>query len=178
MTLEHLVAVVLVANVMSFGSATVMLGLLQQSLVTTSAVLTNQQLLYAFAIARVTPGQANLYVAAIGFMLFGLPGALSCVAAITLPSYAMVPLVRGYGRLRKSAAVGGFTLGVASAATGVVLATAFGLVRDYADSPLALTVLVLALGLMASGRIATIAAMAIATGVGILMAVGPTLLRS
>ena len=48
---------------------------------TAEHVLSNDQLLFAFAIARVTPGQANLYVASIAYMMFGLLGAtLSMVA--------------------------------------------------------------------------------------------------
>lgn len=40
-----------------------------------AGVLSLDHLLYAFAIARVIPGQASAYVAAIGYMLHGLRGA-------------------------------------------------------------------------------------------------------
>ena len=69
-----MLAQLFVANMLTFGNGTVMAAILQQSLVERAHVLTNDQLLYAFALARVTPGQANLYVASIGYMLFGLPG--------------------------------------------------------------------------------------------------------
>src|SRR3712207_8122653 len=50
---------------------------LQARFVEEERLLTLDQLLYAFAIARVTPGPANVYVAAIGYFLHGLPGARS-----------------------------------------------------------------------------------------------------
>jgi chromate transport protein ChrA len=56
-----------IANVLTFGNGTVMAAVLQNSFVQQKHVLTNDQLLFAFAIARVTPGQANLYVASIAY---------------------------------------------------------------------------------------------------------------
>jgi chromate transport protein ChrA len=77
MSLLDLALVILVANALTFGNGPVMIPLLEEQLVEGAGVLSVQELLYAFAIARVIPGQANAYVASIGFMLKGLPGALS-----------------------------------------------------------------------------------------------------
>jgi chromate transporter len=83
-----------VANFLTFGNGTVMAAVLQSSLVQQAHALSNEQLLYAFALARVTPGQANLYVASIAYMLFGLPGAVLSILVIAAPSYLMIPLMR------------------------------------------------------------------------------------
>ena len=80
------------------------------------------QLLYAFTIARVTPGQANTYVAAIGFMLHGVVGALACSAAILLPGYLMLPLLWGYRRLGAVRLVPAFTRGLTVASVGLIFA--------------------------------------------------------
>ena len=101
MGLLELAALVLVFNALTFGNGPTMVPLLQRSLVEARQVIDVDQLLYAFAIARVVPGQANVYVAAIGWMLFGLPGALLATLAIQLPGYLMLPLLRGYERLRR-----------------------------------------------------------------------------
>ena len=46
-----------VANVLAFGNGTVMAAVLQNTFVQQAHVLTNEQLLYAFALARVTPAR-------------------------------------------------------------------------------------------------------------------------
>ncbi len=93
MSLLELCVAVLIYNAMTFGNGPVMVPLLQDDLVDRRAVLSTDQLLYAFTIARVTPGQANTYVAAIGYMLHGLVGALATTAATLLPGYLMLPLL-------------------------------------------------------------------------------------
>src|SRR5205085_1144298 len=76
-------------NVMTFGNGPVMIPLLHTHLVEGSRILTEDQLLYAFTIARVTPGQANFYVVSIGYMLYGITGAIVATLAIILPGYIM-----------------------------------------------------------------------------------------
>jgi len=95
MSLLALCVTVFTYNAMTFGNGPVMVPLLQADLVDRRGVLSTDQLLYAFTVARVTPGQANTYVAAIGYMLHGLVGALACTAAIMLPGYLMLPLLWG-----------------------------------------------------------------------------------
>src|SRR6266852_7834169 len=96
MSLWRLTLLIALFNVMTFGNGPVMIPLLQNHLVEGSRVLTEDQLLYAFTIARVTPGQANFYVASIGYMLYGMPGAIVATLVIILPGYIMSPLRRGY----------------------------------------------------------------------------------
>src|SRR5205823_1042679 len=74
-------------------------------LVEERGALTLDQLLYAFAVAQVTPGQANVYVASLGYMLHGLGGALLAVLVMVLPGYTMLPLVPGHESLRHAPVV-------------------------------------------------------------------------
>jgi chromate transport protein ChrA len=60
-SLLELCAVVFTYNAMTFGNGPGMVPLLQVDLVDRRGVLSSEQLLYAFTIARVTPGQANTY---------------------------------------------------------------------------------------------------------------------
>ena len=59
MSFWKLALLIALFNVMTFGNGPVMIPLLQTHLVEGSRVLTQDQLLYAFTIARITPGQAN-----------------------------------------------------------------------------------------------------------------------
>jgi chromate transporter len=117
-------------NVMTFGNGPVMIPLLQESLVEERGVLTQDQLLYAFTIARVTPGQANVYVASIGYMLFGLPGALLATAVILVPGYLMLGAMGLYGRLSAAAPVRGFTRGLTAASVGLIFAAVINIARS------------------------------------------------
>jgi chromate transporter len=121
-SLLELCAVVFLYNAMTFGNGPVMVPLLQANLVEDRGVLSTEQLLYAFTIARVTPGQANTYVAAIGYMLHGLVGALATTAVILLPGYLMLPLLWGYQRLRAVRVVPDFTRGLTVASVGLIFA--------------------------------------------------------
>src|SRR6266508_2215124 len=121
-SLLELCAVVFTYNAMTFGNGPGMVPLLQADLVDRRGVLSSQQLLYAFTIARVTPGQANTYVAAIGYMLHGLAGALATTAAIQLPGYLMLPLLWGYQRLGAVPLVPAFTRGLTVASVGLIFA--------------------------------------------------------
>src|SRR3954471_24554616 len=130
MSLGRMLTQLFVANMLTFGNGTVMAGVLQQSLVERAHVLDQDQLLYAFALARVTPGQANLYVASIGYMLFGLPGSVLSVLVIALPSYLMLPLLHSYEFLRGNQLVSNMTRGLGATAVGLLLATTWNLAKD------------------------------------------------
>src|ERR671938_66394 len=111
-----------IANLLTFGNGNIMVALLQQAFVQQAHVLSNEQLLYAFSIARVTPGQANLFIAALGYMLFGLPGALLSIVVIVVPAYLMIPLVRSFQLLGSNPRVLSLTRGLGSTAVGLLLA--------------------------------------------------------
>jgi chromate transporter len=170
-TLGEMLAQLFVANMLTFGNGTVMAAILQQSLVERAHVLTNDQLLYAFALARVTPGQANLYVASIGYMLFGLPGSVLSVLVIALPSYLMIPLLHSYEFLRGNQLVLNMTRGLGATAVGLLLATTWNLAKDSMTAPVTWVVLAIGLGLLVFTRLPTVVSLLAATGIGVALVV-------
>ncbi len=98
-------------------------------------------------IARVIPCQANAYVASIGYMLYGLPGAVLTTLAIQLPGYVMLPLQRGYEHLRSAGAMRGFTRGLTSASVGLILAATVSIGQATLTELVPWLVFLLALGL-------------------------------
>jgi chromate transporter len=172
MTLWEMLWQLAVANVLAFGNGTVMAAVLQNTFVRQAHVLSNEQLLYAFALARVTPGQANLYVASIAYMLFGLTGAALSMVVIALPSYLMIPLLRSYEVVRGNRAVRGLTRGLSSTAVGLILATTWTLSKDSLNAPVTWIILCLALVLLIFTRLPTFVSLLAATGVGVMLVVG------
>jgi chromate transporter len=141
MTLWKLALLIALFNLMTFGNGPVMIPLLQSHLVEGARVLTQDQLLYAFTIARVTPGQANFYVASIGYMLYGMPGAIVATLVITLPGYVMIPLLHGLEYLRDSRWIKSFTKGLTVTSVGLILAAVVPIARSTLTQPIAWVVL-------------------------------------
>ena len=141
MSLWKLSLLIALFNLMTFGNGPVMIPLLQTHLVEGARVLTQDQLLYAFTIARVTPGQANFYVVSIGYMLYGITGAIVATLAIILPGYIMIPLLHGYEHLRDSRWINGFTKGLTVTSVGLILAAVVQIARAELTQPIAWVVL-------------------------------------
>ena len=142
MSLWKLALLIALFNLMTFGNGPVMVPLLQTHLVEGARVLTEDQLLYAFTIARVTPGQANFYVVSIGYMLYGMPGAIVATLAIILPGYVMIPLLNGFEHLRDSRWITGFTKGLTVTSVGLILAAVVQIARGTLTQPIAWVVLI------------------------------------
>jgi chromate transporter len=164
-----MLAEIAVANVLTFGNGTVMTAILQNSFVQHKHVLSNEQLLFAFAISRVTPGQANLYVASIAYMLFGLVGAALSMVAIAAPSYVMIGLLRSYELVRGNPAVYGLTRGLACTAVGLLVATTWNLAKDALDGPRAWAVFGLCLALLLFSRLPMVVSLLLATAAGVVL---------
>ena len=137
MPLDRLLLLLFTANLATFGSGRLMVPILENSLVQESGALTLDQFLFAFTVGRITPGPANLYVASIGWMLHGLPGALLAAAVVLLPGYLIIPLASGYRRLEGNGAVRGFGRGLIAASVGLLLASTIDIGRSALVSPVA-----------------------------------------
>ena len=169
MSLWTLALLIALYNLMTFGNGPVMIPLLQTHLVGGAKILTEDQLLYAFTVARVTPGQANYYVASIGYMLFGMPGAIITTLAIILPGYIMIPLLHGYEHLRDSRWINGFTKGLTVTSVGLILAAVVQISRDELTQPIAWVVLFVTLVMTQLLKWNALVALAAASCLGLLL---------
>ena len=113
---------VLLLNALTFGNGPALVPLLEERYVNEAGLLSIDQLLYAYAIARVIPGPANVYVASIGFFLNGILGAALAMVAIQLPGYLILPLLRLHHRFRDIASVRRFTRGLTATSVGLIFA--------------------------------------------------------
>jgi len=128
-SLGQLLVVIFTYNLLTFGNGSAVLALLQHRLVDTG-VLNLDQFLYAYALGRVTPGQNNLYLASVGYMIYGWLGALAAIVAIQLPGYLVIPVLKGYERVRHQRSVQGFIRGLTAASVGLMFAVAFNIGRE------------------------------------------------
>jgi chromate transporter len=165
-SLLELCALVFAYNAATFGNGPGMVPLLQDELVERRGVLGAEELLYAFTIARVTPGQANTYVAAVGYLLHGLLGALACTAAILLPGYLMLPLLWGYRRLAAVRLVPAFTRGLTVASVGLIFAATIDIGRRTLTGWVSVAVFAAALAMAQALRWNPLVVLAVSAVVG------------
>ena len=167
MTLARLLLLLFTANLLTFGSGRTMIPILERSLVQDSGALSLDQFLFAFAIGRVTPGPANLYVAAIAYMLHGLPGALLAAGAVVAPGFLIVPLHAGYRRVARSGAVRGFGRGLTAGSVGLLVASSIDIGRSALTSPAAAAICIFTLFLLHVLRWNPLLCLAAAAAVGV-----------
>jgi chromate transporter len=125
MSYPQLVIVIFTFNMLAFGNGSALFALLQHKFVQDAGILNLDQFLYAYALGRVTPGQNNLYLASIGYMIYGWLGALSAIVAIQIGGYLVLPVLKVYERVRHARSVQGFIRGLTAASVGLMFAVAF-----------------------------------------------------
>ncbi|HEY0197944.1 MAG TPA: chromate transporter [Rhodanobacter sp.] len=97
MSLEHLFATVLMANLIGFGglsSLPVMRGELE-----TAGLQADSLLLHSLAVANITPGPNGLYLVVVGYFVADIQGALVAILALLLPPVLVLPLEKARSRL-------------------------------------------------------------------------------
>jgi chromate transporter len=128
-SLGQLLIVIFTYNLLTFGNGSAVLALLQHRLVD-DGILNLNQFLYAYALGRVTPGQNNLYLASVGYMIYGWLGAMAAIVAIQVPGYLVIPVLKGYERVSHQRAVQGFIRGLTAASVGLMFAVGFNIGRE------------------------------------------------
>lgn len=156
-------------NTLAFGNGAVMFPLVQRGFLRDQDGLSIDQLLFAFALAQATPGQGNLYVASIGYMLFGVPAAFLAVLTINLPGYLMLWVVRWYDRLRGFQPVRCFIRGMTSASVGLIFAATGDMARHALIHPACWVVFLLTLALTQKFRWNSLASLLVAASAGMLI---------
>lgn len=134
-------------TVITFGNGSVMFPLLEETLVDQYQIISQEHMLYSFAIARVTPGQANLYISAIGLLSFGLKGAIAAAFTIIFPSFLMIPLLKGYEKVKNIEWINKFVKGVTVTSVGLIFSATTEIGKDVLISPIAWIVFITVLTL-------------------------------
>lgn len=135
MSLGRYLFLVATFNALALGNGPVMISFFERALVRQRHVLGTDELLYSFAIAQATPGQNNLYVASLGYLLHGLVGAVLALIVLVVPGYLMLPLVHGQERFGNNPQIRRFLRGMTAAAVGLMLAAAATMGCQYLVHP-------------------------------------------
>jgi len=156
-------------NGMALGNGTVMLSLVRKTFVEENQLLTADQLVYAFAISQVAPGQANLYVASIGYLAYGPLAGLLAILAINVPGALMIPVMCWYKRVRDLGVVRRFIAGLTSASVGLIFASMAEVARQALTQPACWVVFLSTLAFTQILRWNALVSLLVASGCGMLM---------
>ncbi len=119
-----------------FGSGYILIAYIQQDVVNTYGWLTGKQLLDAVAIGQTTPGPVLTTVTVVGYIIAGLPGAITATLGVFLPSFVLViltaPLIP---RMRKIRPLGDFLSGVNAGVIAAILVTLIDLLGTALKTP-------------------------------------------
>jgi chromate transporter len=169
MNLFQIFVVISTYNLLAFGNGSAVLALLQHRLVTDTGILNLNQFLYAYALGRVTPGQNNLWLASIGYMLHGWLGALVAMISIQFPGYLVLPVLKGYERVRNVRAVQGAIRGLTAASVGLMFAVVVNIGREALTGLVPWIVLLSTLALVFLARRGLLTGMVGATALGLVL---------
>lgn len=125
MGLAELFVVCFRASLFSVGGMAA-LPLLRQDLVG-GGLLSDDDVIAALTIGRMSTGPSGLYIVAMGYLAMGLPGAIVALLAAIIPPMLVVPAAAIVRPRLMQPRVAGAVRGVAVAAAGLVVATSLQL---------------------------------------------------
>jgi chromate transporter len=121
-----LFGVFLKASALSLGGLS-SLPLLRADLVV-PGIATDDQVVQAIAIGRISTGPNGLYIVSLGYLVGGIVGATMALIAATIPPLVIVPITALARRWLLTTPVAGLVRGVALATAGLLVATGLGIV--------------------------------------------------
>ncbi|HEY8824543.1 MAG TPA: chromate transporter [Candidatus Limnocylindria bacterium] len=121
-----LFGVFLKASALSLGGLS-SLPLLRADLVA-PGIATDDQVVQAIAIGRISTGPNGLYIVSLGYLVGGSLGATVALLAASLPPLVIVPITAVARRWLMTTSVAGLVRGVAMATAGLLVATGVGII--------------------------------------------------
>ena len=156
---------------LSYGGGFVIVPLMEGDAVREHDWMSRAEFLNAVALGQVTPGPVTQTVAAVGYAVAGVGGALAAAAVAFVPSFLVVLLGGGrFERLRGSPGARAFLDGAGPAAVGAVLGAA-GVLAQGVREPWQGVVLAGAAVALFAARLGTVPVLLAAAGAGAIAAV-------
>jgi chromate transporter len=123
----------------------------------------------SIAIGQISPGPNGLWVISMGYLTYGITGALLALVAITLPALLVLAISAGYARIEHRPSVQGAMYGVSLAVIGLLLTVVWTILHQPGVDWRGLLIAAVAFGLALTRRINLLLILALAGGVGYLL---------
>ena len=119
--LFHLATLMMRIDLFAFGGGFASLPLMLYEIVNVRGWMDSKTFMDGIALGQVTPGPIVITSTFVGYMLYGLPGAIIATIAIFIPSFLMVIAVTPvFDRLKASAYFTGATKGILASFVGLL----------------------------------------------------------
>lgn len=121
----------------------------------------------SIAVGQISPGPNGLWVVSLGYLVGGVSGSLTALAAICLPPFLILLVQRAYLRVQHHPFVEGFVHGLSLAVVGVFLVVLVGLLTEGSGiNTRSLIIAAASFGLGATKRVPVALIIALAAVVG------------
>jgi chromate transporter len=123
----------------------------------------------SIVIGQISPGPNGLWVISLGYLTYGILGAIFALVAITLPAFFVLLVSAGYARLEHQRWVEGFMRGISLAVVGILLTVVTTIIRQPGVDWKGWLIGVAAFGLGLSKRVNILIILGLAGVVGYLL---------
>ena len=130
---------------------------------------TERQFAEALAVGQVSPGPNGLWVISMGYLTYGVPGALLSTIAIIIPPLLVLALDRLHRRIGDHPAVKGFVRGLGLAVVGIFLVILSRIWAESGISFISLLIVVASLGLGITKKVPVVVILIIGGIIGSLL---------
>ena len=84
----------------------------------------------SIVIGQLSPGPNGLWVISLGFLTYGLAGAIIALVAITIPAFLVLAVAAGHARIARARWLPGAMRGVALAVIGILLSVVWTILNQ------------------------------------------------
>lgn len=129
----------------------------------------DRQFVESLAVGQVAPGPNGLWVIGLGYLTYGLRGAMLTLVALTIPPLLVLAVDRLYRRAGPQPAIEGFVHGVSLAVIGIFVVVLLNILRSAGMDVRSVLITLAAIALGSSRRIPVVAILALGGVVGVVL---------
>lgn len=123
----------------------------------------------SLAIGQISPGPNGLWVISLGYLTYGLLGAVLALIAITIPPFLVLPIAAVYDRIAKLGWVSAVMRGISLAVIGILISVSWTILTRSNLDWRSVMIAVGACGLMLTNRVNLLVILVLAAGAGYLL---------
>lgn len=123
----------------------------------------------SLAIGQISPGPNGLWVISLGYLTYGLLGAVLALVAITIPPFLVLPIAAIYDRIAKLGWVSAVMRGISLAVIGIMISVSWTILTRSNLDWRSVMIAVGACGLMLTNRVNLLVILVLAAGAGYLL---------
>jgi chromate transporter len=142
------------AGAFTFGSGLAIVPFLHEGLVADRGWLTEQQFVDAVAMGLISPGPVVIMATFVGYLVFGLVGAVVATVAVFVPVYLFVVIPGGFiRRHERHPRLQGFVKGATAAAAGAIAGAAIVIAGQVVEDGWSVAIALAALAILLQRRV-------------------------